>query len=80
MATNNVLQITFHSLWAVHVHNVHDVHNSVSQENSYGNEDGSAAEGGEGGLKEFDPSQERRRCSRVRWMKQVFLIFFVSCY
>jgi len=49
-----------------------------SEENSYGNEDGSAAEGGEGGLKEVDPSQERRRCSRVRWMKQGINFVMVS--
>ena len=31
-----------------------------------------------GGLKELDPSQERRRCSRVRFMKQVFLVSISS--
>ena len=42
----------------------------MDQENICGGEDGSA---GGGGVKELDPSQERRRCARVRFMKQVFL-------
>ena len=42
----------------------------MDQENVCGGEDGSAG----GALKEFDPSQERRRCVRVRFMKQVFLV------
>ena len=45
----------------------------IEQENVCGGEDGSAG----GGLKELDPSQERRRCTRVRFMKQVFLF---SCF
>ena len=45
----------------------------MDQENICGGEDGSAGGGG-GALKEFDPSQERRRCARVRFMKQVFLV------
>ena len=75
--------------WTVHVHDVHNVHrvynvhNAVDQENGCGGEDGSAGSGlnsaggglnsAGGGLKELDPSQERKRCSRVRFMKQVFL-------
>ena len=53
-----------------------NVHNAVDQENGCGGEEGSAGSGlnsDGGGLKELDPSQERRRCSRVRFMKQVFL-------
>merc|ERR1711936_1534402 len=45
-----------------------------SEETSCGGEDGS----GGGGLKESDPSQERRRCSRVRFMKQGINIVMVS--
>jgi len=45
-----------------------------SQENICGGEDGSAG----GALKEFDPSQERRRCARVRFMKQGINIVMVS--
>ena len=45
--------------------------NNLDQENICGGEDGSGG-GGDGGLKESNPSQERSRCNRVRFMKQVF--------
>lgn len=51
--------------------------NSLDQENICGGEDGSGG-GGDGGLKELNPSQERRRCNRVRFMKQVFLILIFT--
>jgi len=45
-----------------------------SEENVCSGEDGSAG----GGLKELDPSQERRRCTRFRFMKQGINIVMVS--
>ena len=51
--------------------------NSLDQENICGGEDGSGG-GGDGGLKELNPSQERSRCNRVRFMKQVFLILIFT--
>ena len=51
--------------------------NSLYQENICGGEDGSGG-GGDGGLKELNPSQERSRCNRVHFMKQVFLILIFT--
>jgi len=48
-----------------------------SEENICGGEDGSGG-GGDGGLKELNPSQERSRCNRVRFMKQGINIVMVS--